>query len=134
MNHCPAELYLCLQDQGPVVAETSPRRRLAALLAIAMLLVATSVMWLAATDAVATTGSKPTASSADLDDDDEDGDGDGDGSEAGTDANTETGTATQSQDATNTDGNTGVSTKAATATQSADPTNTGKTGVSTKGR
>src|SRR5215213_7897662 len=111
MSHNPADLYLSLHDDGPVVAAVSPVRRVAALVLAVLLLCAAPLLWLNA-DAVAATGPKATIS--------HDGDDDNSGP-----------TATNSNTATNRD-NTGVSTKQATATASKSATNTGKTGVSTK--
>ena len=116
----PADLYLALHDDGPVLAATSPARRLAALLFAVLLLAAVPLVW--ADNAVATAG--PKAAIAHDDDNDNSGPGGGDDDEP-------TGTATNSNTATRT-GDTGASTKQPTATQSNTATKTGKTGVSTK--
>ena len=122
MPHHPADLYLSLQDDGPVLAAISPARRLAALLFAMLLLSAVPLMW--ADDALATSGPKAVIA--------HDGDDDNSGPGGGDDDDDDDPTATQSNTATNT-GKTGVSTKQGTATQSNTATNTGKTGVSTKG-
>src|SRR5215211_3006591 len=125
----PANLYLCLQDDGSASATTPRWRRLGALALALLMLAAVPLMW-ASSDAMATTA--PKAGLASSSDDDNSGPGGGNGDDDDDDpANTANGTATQSRDATNT-ANTGVSTKAQTATQSRDATNTANTGVSTK--
>ena len=102
MSHRPADLYLSLHDDGPVVAAISPGRRVAALLFAVLLLMAVPLMWMSA-DAVATTGAKATL----VDDDDDDNSGRGDGDDDDDDDRRH---ATNSDSATDTD-DTGVSTK-----------------------
>ena len=129
----PADLYLALHDDGPVLAATSPARRLAALVFAVLLLAAVPLVW--ADNALATTG--PKAAIAHDGDDDNSGPGGGDdddedSSGPGSRGDDSSGTATNSNTATRT-GDTGVSTKQPTATASVSATATGKTGVSTQG-
>jgi serine/threonine protein kinase len=148
MPYRPADLFLSLHDDGPVVAATPMRRRLLALL-FAVLLLAAVPLVLTTADAVATTGTKVTLSS---DEDDNSGPGGGDddnnsgpGNGRHDDDEFSPGarglqhdlahgnddTRTQSRTATRT-GRTGASTKQGTATQSRTATRTGRTGASTK--
>ena len=112
MARHPADLYLSLQDDGPVAAPIAPGRRLAALLFAVLLLTAAPLAWLS-TDALATPASKVVLTQ---DDDDNSGPGGGDDHDDDDDTG-KTGTQTRSDTRTNTD-DTGVSTKQGTATNS----------------
>jgi hypothetical protein len=125
----PADLYLRLHDDGSVAVGTTPARRAGALLCAILVLAAVPVTW-ASADVLGIAA--PKAAFASSGDDDDSGPGGGDDDDHDDTGDTRTGTATRSNDATNTDGNTGVSTKPETVTQSRDDTQTKNTGVSTK--
>ena len=76
MAHRPANLYLSLHDDGPVVATVSPARRVLALFFALCLLTVAPLMWMSADVAVA---AAPKATLSGHGDDDNSGPGGGGG-------------------------------------------------------